>query len=284
MQTWSFFLTNVLFKGLKLTVVQPCYYPRVPPTLSLWLLNIDDCSISLAWRLPTASVSEQIELFIYKAFLFQSFFITKYVTINHIHKNNANSHNLSPGRKTLLLVWSCCEWVSFWLYAKMNLDQWKWETGSASQKVSGLTSEVRRSPFRRSMCTTDTCFRCERVCMWAPPSCCPSVPPAPPPARGQQAGPQCPDVPLPAPEAADALPGEVSHVPGSGHAALLPLVWLLPGASRPISVKLKVLLPVNFAGTETSPRFRTREHRRMRRTMMAISQCMSVLDWPLWVG
>lgn len=56
------------------------------------------------------------------------------------------------------------------------------------------------------------------------------------PAWGQEAGPQCPNVPLPAPEAADALPGEVSH-PLSPNTLIFPEhVCLSPAplVSRPL--------------------------------------------------
>lgn len=114
-------------------------------------------------------------------------------------------------------------------------------------------------------------------------------------ACGQEAGPQCPDVPLPAPEAADALPGEVSHTPTRSYSSLClppaPCPPSLPALSAASNLFyllnilwLRVSLCVTSADTGMSQKFLTLERQRMRRTRMEISQCMSVLGWRLWVN
>lgn len=151
------------------------------------------------------------------------------------------------------------------------------------------------------MCSTNTCCKVNVNCSWflnvdeywwlfhvpSAPCCAP--------ARGQEAGPQCPDVPLPAPEAADALPGEVSHPPSPD--TLVFLLYISPLSSSltalsassslcyPLSnIWLGVSLFVTSADTGMSQRFLTQEHQQMRRMRMEISPCMSVLGWHLWVN
>lgn len=107
------------------------------------------------------------------------------------------------------------------------------------------------SSISLNMGSTDTCGKVNvnwTVCLdvdeyrWL--SHVPSAPRCDP-ARGQEAGPQCPDVPLPAQEAADALPGEVSHPPSPdtliflGHVCLSPdLRPSLPSLPRGVCVIL----------------------------------------------
>lgn len=164
-----------------------------------------------------------------------------------------------------------------------------------SNRVKGST-HCPFSSLSLNMCSTSTCCKVNVSCSWfltvgyrwlfnvpcAP--CCA-------PAWGQEAGPQCPDVPLPAPEAADALPGEVSHPPSPDTLLFLLYISSLAALSASSSlcyplnnIWLGVSLCVTSADTGRSQRFLTQEHQQMRRMRMEISPCMSVLGWRLWVN
>lgn len=93
------------------------------------------------------------------------------------------------------------------------------------------------------------------------------------PAWGQEAGPQCPNVPLPAPEATDALPEKVSHPPCTDMFILPWHVYLYP-----VSLLSLLNICVFSADTGLSLKFLTLQPQQMRRMRMEISPCMSVLD------
>lgn len=99
------------------------------------------------------------------------------------------------------------------------------------------------------------------------------------PAWGQEAGPQCPNVPLPAPEATDALPEKVSHPPCTDMFILPWHVYLYP-----VSLLSLLNICVFSADTGLSLKFLTLQPQQMRRMRMEISPCMSVLDLHQWVN